>query len=554
MARFFRYGPLLAGALLAAGCGSPAKPPAVMSAAAAPPAELTRVLESYWNEHHSKAGMIDSQALADELALERRSLNELNAVARERLDAEGKFNYDLFKRRRELAIEGFTYPEELLPLDPFHGPSLKLALSALESGQRPWSGADYEEWLKSADLYVGFVDHAINNLRDGARRGYLTPQPVILRMLKLLERLDSGGDGNVFYTPLNSLPESLNPKERTRLAKALTDAVSGKILPAGRRLHDFLKGEYLPKARSTLSLADEPLGPAWYAYRLKRVVGPDSKAADIHHQGLAEVEKLKGRIQPPASANALPVGELLSGYEALSMRVDTALVSTFPEEPQVPFEIQATDFTLTPASPLSYWPAAAAGSRPGILYVDTADQPATSAVAGFLKYAVPGEHYFSSIAHQSTLPKFRRYGTEAAFIEGWGMYAAGLGEELGLYDDVSRQQWLQLQMRCAASLVTDTGIHAMGWTRAQALDYLHTQALLEDPVADAMVDEVTADPGDGSACMMGELKFQSLRARAQQALGARFDERAFHAHLLRDGSMPLDMLDARNKLWVETYK
>jgi uncharacterized protein (DUF885 family) len=371
-------------------------------------------------------------------------------------------------------------------------------------------------------------------------------------MVKLLERLASEGDANVFYTPLHSLPDSLNQKDRSRLTKVLTDAVSGKILPATRRLHDFLKGEYLAKARTSLSLSDEPLGAAWYAYRLKRAVGPGYNPADMHHLGLAEVEKLKARMQPPTPAGTLPVSELLSSYEELAMRVNAALVAVFPEEPATPFEIQATDFTLEPDSPLFYWHAAVQGSRPGVLYVDTTEKPGKPAVASFLRY---GEHYATSVARTSQLPKFRRYTEDAAFIEGWGMYAASLGEQLGIFnDDASRQQWLEVQMRCAAMLVTDTGIHAMGWTRAQALDYLHTQASLDDAEADAVVDEATAAPGDGSACLMGELKFQTLRTRAQQGLGSRFDERAFNARILRDGSMPLDMLDATIKAWVETYR
>jgi uncharacterized protein (DUF885 family) len=546
MTRFFHRSPWLAGCLLVAACGAPPPPAAHAPAAVAPTAELSRLLDSYWNEHHPLPGVIESQALADELAIERRYLDALKAIPRDGLDADGKLNYDIFQRRRELAVEGFTYPEELLPLHPFHGLPLQLALIGLESGQRPWSSADYEDWLHRVDSYVSFAGHAVENMRDGVRRGYLTPRPVVERMVGLLERLGAEGDANVFYTPLHSLPESLNPKERTRLTKVLTDAVSGKILPATHRLHDFLKTEYLSKARAGLSLSDEPLGAAWYAYRLKR---------DIHHLGLAEVEKLKGRMQPATPAAALPVGELLSSYEELSMRVNSAIATAFPEEPSIPFEIQATDFTLEPDSPLSYWHGAAQGSRPGVLYVDTTEKPFKPAVASFLKYAVPGEHFLSSVARQSGLPKFRRFATDEAFIEGWGMYAASLGEQLGvLNDDASRQQWLEVQMRCAALLVLDTGIHAMGWTRAQALDYLHTQALLDDAEAEAMVDYVTSAPGDGAACMMGGQKFQSLRARAQQALGSRFDERVFHARILRDGSMPLDMLDATIKSWVETYR
>jgi len=153
------------------------------------------------------------------------------------------------------------------------------------------------------------------------------------------------------------------------------------------------------------------------------------------------------------------------------------------------------------------------------------------------------------------LPRFRRFGFEPAFVDGWGLYAASLGEELGLYpDDAAKSGELVRQIACAAALVVDTGVHSEGWTRAQAEEYLRAQLGLDRPAADLLIDRIAARPAEALACTMGALKILALRAQAQQALGARFDVREFHAELLKDGAMPLEFLEAKMKSWVETQR
>jgi uncharacterized protein (DUF885 family) len=177
-------------------------------------------------------------------------------------------------------------------------------------------------------------------------------------------------------------------------------------------------------------------------------------------------------------------------------------------------------------------------------------------IGSFLEQALPGHHYQMSLQQARTdLPRFRRFGSEPAYVDGWGLYAASLGEELGLYpDDAARAGGLARQMACAAALVVDTGVHSQGWTRAQAEDFLRVQLAVDRPVADLLIDRIAARPADALACTMGELKIQSLRAQAQQALGARFDVREFHAELLKDGAMPLEFLEEKMKTWLETKR
>jgi uncharacterized protein (DUF885 family) len=205
---------------------------------------------------------------------------------------------------------------------------------------------------------------------------------------------------------------------------------------------------------------------------------------------------------------------------------------------------------------LDYQPAAPDGRTPAILYVNTGPNGARAAtvdIASFLQEAIPGRHFQSALQRErSDLPKFRRFGTEPAFVDGWALYAASLGEEMGLYrDDDAKRGALLAQLKCAVALVVDTGLHAKGWTRAQAIDYLRAQLAADDGDAGLMADRFVALPGTALACKTGELKIQALRILAQQKLGTRFDIREFHAEILKDGAMPLDILEAKMKLWME---
>jgi uncharacterized protein (DUF885 family) len=243
----------------------------------------------------------------------------------------------------------------------------------------------------------------------------------------------------------------------------------------------------------------------------------------------------------------------------LKLQTLAAMPTDFSSLPPIDFEIQAFGPLSEAATLLAYRAAAPQGRVPAILYVNTAPSPGRSAAlqtASFLSEAIPGRHYQSALQlERSDLPKFRRFGTEPAFVDGWALYAASLGEEMGLYrDDEARRGALLGQLKCAAALVVDTGLHAQGLTRTQASAYLRELLALDDTDANSMTDRFLALPGDALACKMGELKFQSMLAQARQLLGSRFDIREFHAEILKDGAMPLDMLEAKMKLWMEAHR
>ena len=427
----FSHGILLGLALFALiGCGRPPQPAAPNAAKSAAPSEpLGRIVERYWAERVDTEDVIAPQVLADALNVERRYLAEVLGVARDGLDADSRRTYDIFTRQRQLAIEGFTFPSELLPLNPFGGMPLKLAAAAADAGQYPLtSAAEFDGWLRRLDDYVSWTRQATANMREGVRRGYILPRALVERMLPILERLGADGPGNVFYTPLHSMPAAINEPQRSQLTKIISAAISEKLLPANRALHEYLRNEYLPRARAGLAVSELPLGAAWYAYRIKRATSTMLTADEVHRIGIAEVERLRARAPPLRDANQAPTSgtaaappaadELLQAYKELAVRVRAAVPGLFAEVPIGDFDIRATAWISEPATPLFYQPPGPAANPPAVLYVDIAAAARAVSISSFLTQAVPGRWYQIAIhsgllvtaAHVITDPIDRRYG------------------------------------------------------------------------------------------------------------------------------------------------
>ena len=588
MIRFYRLLWLALAASLVA-CGKPAPPPAAqVEQSVAPRDSLRHLVDAYWDEtagsspwaswggaetRYAEAPLdtLAPQALSDALAIERRYLSAVLLVPRAPLDAASKLTYDVFWRERELAIESFTYPSELLPVNAYDGVPQRFALMAIAAEKYALAGGkDLENWQSRAAVYGRWTDQAIANLREGMRRGYTLPLPVVERALPVLAALGEDSPQNQFYA-VEADPQ------RARLALLLNGTVKERLLPAYRTLHDFLQREYLPRARTSVGLAALPLGSAWYAYLSKRATGTAAAPAQLHALGIAEVERVRERLQPLLAeagfaGNAAgwldslrrdprhsyrTAGELTAAYQALAVQLAAVAPASFPA-PRTDFELHAVEaFRQSTAPALAYRRAMASGRYPARLYLNTAGLdtlPALDVAAQFLREAIPGHHYQIALQQERTdLPKFRRFGGSPAFIAGWGMYAASLGEELGVYHEPeARAGWLLLQLQCAAGMVIDSGLHAQKWTRTQALDYAHAQLPLDDAALANLVDRAIALPGEALACTAGYLGFQSLRMHAQQALGARFDLLAFHTEVLKHGALPLDLIEGAVKAWIET--
>jgi uncharacterized protein (DUF885 family) len=578
---------LAASALLA--CSQRSAPPPVAPASALPPVgQLTRLVDEYWDESqrlnpHSRSAAvrfepaagydISPQFLADSLDLERRYREALLALPRGALDAESQLTYDIFERERDVAIEGYTYPSELMPVNPFRCVPLEFARAGAGVGSYAiLSSKDYESWRARAADYVHWTAQAIANMREGQRRGYVLPRVLVARLLPMLATLGADTPANVFYRPLGAIPSTLRTAERQRISEGITAAVKDEILPAYRRLHDFMRDEYLPRARQSIALSALPLGPAWYAHLVRRETASRLTPADIHAIGAAETERLRGRLQSllaeagfagnaqayftaaqsePRVAYKTPE-ELLNFYAQLKVSTAAALLPEFAESPQGDFLIRPVEpFHLGGTPALSY-ERGANRSAAAVLYVDTTRQPLIARPADFLREALPGLHWQLTIQQErSGLPSFRRFGGDPGFVEGWGLYAESLGEELGLYGDTEAKfAGLKDELACAAGLVVDTGVHGLGWTREQAFDYWRAQVPTSEEAANDTIDRIIALPAEALDCGMGVRVLRGLRSHAQQVLGARFDLRDFHAELIDDGAMPLDILESAANLWL----
>jgi uncharacterized protein (DUF885 family) len=592
----FLLGGLAAAAFYLTACGSAPPPPPPSPAPSWTPSEQLRVLvEQYWDDYRllnprpmpqgaavrfdSGSGLdISAQFLADSLSLERRYLADVSALPRERLTAAAQLTYDLFKRDRELAVESFTYPAELSPVNPYRSVPLEFARTGTGTGAYAiLSAKDLDNWQLRVEDYVHWTGEAIVNMREGLRRGYAEPRVLVAEMLPVLGALAEDMPSNPFFGPLRSIPDTLAEPERKRISGALQSGVRSKILPAYRALRDFMRDEYLPRARQSVGLSALPLGESWYAFLVRRETASRLKPAELHALGVAEVERLRGRLQSllaeagfAGSAQEFheamhreprtafkSAEELQNFYDQLKVEAATAIATLFEGLPQGDFAIRRLEpFREATSAALTYQRAANRNS-PAILYVNTAGIETTPIVPStpeFLRRAIPGYHLQISIqGERGDLPRFRRQGGDPGYVEGWGIYAESLGDSLGLYRDTeSKFAALADQLECAAGMVIDTGIHALGWSRDQALGYLRTQLPIDDAGAKEAVDRIIALPGEALACAMGARTIKGLRERAEQSLGTSFELRAFHSELLNDGAMPLDILDDRLNRWLKS--
>jgi uncharacterized protein (DUF885 family) len=362
------------------------------------------------------------------------------------------------------------------------------------------------------------------------------------------------------------MPAAIAGGARTALQAALRTAIKEKILPSERKLHDFLKNEYLPRAASGSGIEGLPLGEAWYAHAVAEQTGTRMTPHEIHELGMAEVERARARLQSALVAAGISGDPLayfsglrfdpptLDGYRGLEAEMVAAAAAVLPNPPDAPVLVRdAERFRDLAGAALEYRGATPDDTFPATLYVELPSPRAGAAPRTLLAADyLPGRHAQFAAQHRAAgLPAFRRFGNEPAFTAGWSLYAEGLGDELGLYRDAAaRCTALRDALVAAALLVVDTGLHAQAWPRRRAIDYLSAQAFLDEPSAAALVDRAAALPGHALAAGIGAMRLRALRARAEEKLGGRFDLRAFHGEILAQGALPLDLLQARIEQWI----
>jgi uncharacterized protein (DUF885 family) len=518
---------------------------------------------------------LSTQYLADSLALERSTLDELTQIDSRGLSATDALSYQIFQSERRVAIDGFLYPAELIALDPFDGLPQRFARMAAGVGAQSFaSPRDFDNWLRRSDDFAADINQLIDNLRDGLRRGYSVPKAVVERVLPALVIYAQDDAANVFYSPLRG-SAAFSAAERARIGPQLRQSVKARVLPAYAELARFLKAEYLPRARTSIALSELPLGSTWYAYEARRYTGADLTPAQLHALGLGELDRTRSHLQTLMAQAGLG-GDMAGAFE--SLRHDpryrfantdevAAAFKPWPSKAAgvVPKELTAQPlqsleirelppFVSNGIDALVYAPNPAT-ALPAVLFVEMTDlvrMPRYAVAASFMREGSPGRHWQTALQRENkTLPSFRRFGSEPAYAEGWALYAASLGEETGVFSAVDDEIGAVLEeLRQNVLLVVDTGIQSQRWSRQRAVEYVTAQLPIAGEDAALQVDRCIAAPGRALAAPFGARRIRALRTRAQEALGANFDAAAFHAQVLNDGAIPLGILEAKIDRWL----
>lgn len=516
------------------------------------------------------------------LALEKEYLAKIRDINPDLLQGQDRITYDVFKLNREWALEGEQFPAHLVPLNQFYG--LHSFFAVLGSGQsaQPFKTVeDYENWLGRVDGFVVIMDQAEENFRKGVEKGVLQPKVIIEKVIPQLDaHVVEEFEQSLFWNPVKNMPEEFSAEDRERLTAAYRKAISEQIVPAYRDMRDYLKNEYMAQARNVVGLHAQPDGRAWYDYMIKVNTTTALSADAIHEMGLAEVKRIRGEMQKVMEEVGFEgtlaewfeyvknddkfyydnEEDLLEGYRAIESRMNAAVPKLFNIKPKAGFEVRPVEaFRAASSAGASYQSPSPDGSRPGIFYVNTYNlksQPKFGMETLFIHEAIPGHHFQNALQIElGDLPRFRRFGGYTAFGEGWALYAESLGKELGFFQDP--MQWygrLSDEQLRAMRLVVDTGLHAKGWSREQAIKFMQENSSMADTDIVSEVERYIAIPGQALSYKIGQFKISELRERAERALGDDFDIREFHTQILIDGELPMAVLDQKIDRWIEQQR
>jgi uncharacterized protein (DUF885 family) len=513
-------------------------------------------------------------------------LRRLAAIDRNALSPTDQLAYDVFKRQTEVGLRGLQEPllglSAVRPIDHFNGIHTWYPDVASGQGAAPFKTLeDYENNLRRHRQYPKLIDKAIARFREGMAAGIVQPKLVVRNMIDQLDlQLKQGVEGSTFYGPVKTFPDGISAADQARLRAAHAAIIRDEIQPAYVRLRDFLRDDYLPVAREGVGLVHMKGGPLLYRYLIEQSTTLPLSAEAVHDLGLTEVARIRGEMETikrqvgfkgtlaqffehlRTSKKYQPASKewLREQYEAVGKRVDARIGELFSLLPKTPLEIRPVpDYREKTDAAGSYQSGTPDGSRPGVFYYNGYDLPSRSTwgiETLYLHEAAPGHHFQISLAQENeALPNFMRFGGNTAFVEGWALYAETLWDELGVETDpYQRFGGLNDEMLRAMRLVVDTGIHAKGWGRDQAIKYMLDNSSMGRTDATAEVERYIAIPGQALAYKLGQLKILELRARAEQALGTRFDIRGFHAQVLDSGALPLTVLEAKIDRWIEAQR
>ena len=518
---------------------------------------------------------LSMEAIADGKESARQTLKAILSFDRANLSEDNRLNYDLFRRDAEMAIERQQFPAEFLVLNQMDGlprdvPSMIAMMPSAKT-------KDYEDILARLGGIPVLIDQTIELLQEGLRRGIVPPKVPLRTVADQVS-------GQVHISPMTSpmlskfkiFPDTIPAAEQTRLTEAAKAVYADEVRPALKRLHLFLRDEYVTNCRATVGRSALPNGRAWYDHQIKHYTTTTLGADEIHDIGLREVNRIRSemeairkkvgfegdlysffeflRTDPQFYYNTAE--ELLAGYRDICKRADPELTKLFRNLPRQPYGVIPVPSYIEKSVTTAYYqPGSNDAGRAGFFFANTYDlksRPKWEMEALALHEAVPGHHLQLAVADEIVgLPEFRKYGRYTGYVEGWGLYSESLGEEMGFYTDLySKFGQLTYEMWRAIRLVVDTGIHAKGWSRQRAIDFFKANAGKTEHDITVEVDRYIVWPGQALAYKLGELKLKELRSRATAELGDKFDIRSFHDEIVWNGALPLSILDRQINNWI----
>src|SRR3984893_11153499 len=513
----------------------------------------------------------------------------LKAFSRDSLPRAEQINYDLYSDLLSTAEEGLQHGDDPLPfrnvvphnnwmpINQMSGVQQEAAETISTMPNR--SVADYDDILARLEALPAHVEQAQTLLQEGLKRGYSPPKLRLRDFPKqIADLIPADAMASALLEPLKAFPVDLPEHERTRLTNRAKETYSASVAPAFQSLHDYIVSSYLPACRESIAATALPKGAEAYAFHVRWQTTTNLTPQQIHEIGLSEVKRIRAEMDNVIASTNFKgrfhvfteflrndprfyfekPDDLVNGYRIIAKKIDPELAHLFGKLPRLPYGVTPIpDFKAPSQTTAYYQPGAPSVGRPGYYFVNTYNlhaRPRWEMEALSLHESVPGHHLQISLAQElENEPEFRKHVGYSAFVEGWALYCEGLGEELGMYKDpYSKFGQLSYEMWRAVRLVVDTGMHAQGWTRGQAIQFFKDNTGKTDQDITVEVDRYIVWPGQALAYKLGQLKISELRAQAEPRLSAKFNTRAFHDAVLEQGAVPLSLLEPHIEHWRDS--
>ena len=481
----------------------------------------------------------------------------------------------------DLSLKRLTFNEQYTPINQMWTLQLTIGQYAAGLSAQPFKTVkDYNNWLKRIDDYLIWLETAEERMRQGIKNEIVLPKSLIKKVIPQLKTiLNPDLNQNLFFSPARQFPKEFSEKDKSILIEKYTEMVLNKIIPAYKKLSDFMSDQYLDAGRSSSGISAFEDGLDYYNYSIKLYTTTELTADEIHNIGLKEVAKISSemeKIKTKVGFNGdlksffnhvreldelIPFNkpqEVIDNFNRIHEKMTPQVNKLFGLQPKTPFEVRRTGSFREASASAEYNPGSLDGTRPGIFYVPIPNIEEYNYFSDedlFLHEAIPGHHYQISLQQENTsLPSFRKSLWYSSYGEGWALYSESLGEELGLYDDPYQYfGMLSAEMHRAIRLVVDTGLHTKGWSREKAIQYsLDNEAESEAGIT-SEIERYMANPGQALSYKIGQLKIRELRSNAEQKLGDKFDIKMFHEKVLESGCIPLQLLEEKINKWVSSY-